>query len=85
MPRIEPPRNCNGCNGYRTPGPSTGRRPKAWSNTTWTGGVRLSEYGRTNHLEGYAEAYAEWSLTGGKSTNAAASMYAETLGWKVKG
>ncbi len=44
----------------------------------------LSEYGRTNHLEGYAEAYAEWSLTGGKSTNKAVATYAETFSWEVK-
>lgn len=34
--------------------------------------------------EGYAEAFAEWSLTNGKTTNAAAKAYADEFGWGEK-
>lgn len=41
----------------------------------------LSPYGRTNPWEGYAEAFAEWHLSKGKTKNKAAKAYAEYEGW----
>jgi hypothetical protein len=40
--------------------------------------------GRNNQntpAEGYAEAFAEWSLTDGKTTNKAAQEYAKRFKW----
>lgn len=45
----------------------------------------LSEYGRTNPQEGYAEAFAEWWVSGGKTDNKAAKAYAERFGWAKPG
>lgn len=44
----------------------------------------LSSYGRSNHLEAYAEAYAEWHLTAGQTTNGAAQAYGRAMGWKTE-
>jgi hypothetical protein len=43
----------------------------------------LSKYGAMNSNEGYAEAHAEYSLTRGTTTNAAAQTYAKVAGWKA--
>lgn len=45
----------------------------------WNGG---SAYGSESWREAYAEAYAEWDLTGGTTTSSAARAYAERYGWK---
>lgn len=41
----------------------------------------MSDYGKGSEFESYAEAFAEWSLTGGKTTNVAAQQYAHDYGW----
>lgn len=41
----------------------------------------MSDYGNSSPYEAYAEAFAEWSLTGGKTTNVAARQYAADYGW----
>jgi hypothetical protein len=41
----------------------------------------MSDYGKSSPYEAYAEAFAEWSLTGGKTTNVAAQQYARDYGW----
>lgn len=42
----------------------------------------LSDYGRFyNQHEGYAEAFAEWSLSGGRTGNVAAQTFAREFGW----
>ena len=41
----------------------------------------LSPYGQTKPVEGYAEAFAEYTMTKGETTNVAAQTYATTLGW----
>jgi hypothetical protein len=41
----------------------------------------LSEYGRNNAHEAYAEAFAEWTITGGKTDSAVAATYASIFGW----
>lgn len=41
----------------------------------------LSRYGLTNIHEAYAEAFAEWALTRGKTSNVAAQTYAQVFGW----
>jgi len=42
----------------------------------------LSEYGRTNKYEGYAESFADWWTSRGKTTNPATRAYAEKYGWR---
>jgi hypothetical protein len=42
----------------------------------------LSQYGKTNVAESYAEAYAQW-IHGGPGSSAAADAYAAKFGWKV--
>lgn len=44
----------------------------------------MSGYGQQNHREGFAEAFAEWSLTGGQTTNEATNSYADLAGWREK-
>jgi GNAT superfamily N-acetyltransferase len=41
----------------------------------------LSTYGRFNDYEHLAEGWAEWSLTGGSTTNPASTYFAETYNW----
>lgn len=41
----------------------------------------LSDYGNSLPQEGYAEAFAEWHTTEGKTTNLAAKAYARNEGW----
>lgn len=41
----------------------------------------MSRYGRTNEHEGFAEAFAEWHLSGGRTRSGAASWYAEEFEW----
>ena len=41
----------------------------------------LSEYGKSNPHEAYAECFAEWTLTGGKTTNPIARTYADRFHW----
>lgn len=41
----------------------------------------LSKYGQTNDFEMYAEAFTEWSLTGGSTSNSAVTYYAEKYEW----
>jgi hypothetical protein len=43
----------------------------------------MSFYGESDYLEAYAEAFAEWALSGGKTTNVAARRYAEEFGWQA--
>lgn len=43
----------------------------------------LSAYGRTMPEEAYAEAFAEWHVTNGSTTNADVRAYAEEYGWKT--
>jgi SPP1 gp7 family putative phage head morphogenesis protein len=43
----------------------------------------LSGYGRSTAHEGYAEAFAEWWLTRGQTTNPAAQAYAREFGWRL--
>ncbi|MCG5459628.1 phage portal protein [Micromonospora sp. PSH03] len=45
-------------------------------------GDSLSEYGLSDHKEAYAEAFAEWYLSGGTTDNEAAQNYAKGFGWK---
>lgn len=49
------------------------------------GGQRehLSPYGQSDHREGYAEAFAEWWLSGGTTDNPGVRAYAERYGWKA--
>lgn len=46
-------------------------------------GEFLSGYGQTSAAEAYAEAFAEWVLTRGQSSNAGVQGYAKRFGWKV--
>lgn len=41
----------------------------------------LSAYGESSPREAYAEAFAEWYLTKGRTSNAAAKHYAQKFGW----
>jgi hypothetical protein len=41
----------------------------------------MSEYGRMNYAEAHAEAFAEWSLTDGKTTSPSTRLYARDLRW----
>jgi hypothetical protein len=43
---------------------------------------KMSSYGRTGSQEAYAEAFAEFSLTGGNTPNKTVQKYAATFGWK---
>jgi hypothetical protein len=43
----------------------------------------MSEYGNTNINEAYAEAYAEWILSYGTTTNDAALYFANKYGWPI--
>jgi hypothetical protein len=45
------------------------------------GSVGLSAYGQASPREAYAEAFAEWYLTKGHTTNNAALFYAEKFDW----
>lgn len=52
---------------------------KEWWLTTLAGG--MSSYGASDPIEGYAEAFAEWSLTRGSTSNRAALSYAHRYRW----
>lgn len=41
----------------------------------------MSDYGREAEAEGYAEAFVEWSVTGGDTDNFAAMWYAREYNW----
>jgi len=41
----------------------------------------FGEYGAKNQIEGHAEAFAEWYLSGGDTDNQAAISYADMYGW----
>jgi uncharacterized protein with gpF-like domain len=43
----------------------------------------LSQYGSTNIYEGYAEAFADFWISKGKSTNLATIEYAKAFGWRL--
>lgn len=43
----------------------------------------LSGYGQSEPAEGYAEAFAEWVLTQGRTTNRASWAYAKRFGWRT--
>ena len=43
--------------------------------------LETSGYGATNEYEKYAEAYTEWSLTNGETTNITAQTYADKYFW----
>lgn len=45
----------------------------------------MSTYGRSDKYESYAEAFAEWSLTGGRSESPAVSYFSETYNWGSEG
>lgn len=47
------------------------------------GGGGLSEYGKSSPREAYAEAFAEWTLSKGATSNKAAKDYAERFKWKA--
>lgn len=47
----------------------------------WDLGYQLSAYGQTGPAEGYAEAFAEWILTQGRTSNPAARVYADRYSW----
>ena len=49
--------------------------------TAWGTSARMSAYGRSADVEGYAEAFAEWTATGGKTNNQAVLDYGEWFGW----
>lgn len=61
---------------------------KSWDDdrklgTLWNGNdPNMSDYGRTSPYEAQAEAFAEWYLTNGKTTNSTVLKYATTYGWK---
>jgi len=59
----------------------TGNRAmrRVWRNNDFAFG----KYGRSSVHEGYAEAFAEWYLTRGLTTNAAAKAYAREFGWRL--
>jgi len=40
-----------------------------------------STYGKTNEIESYAESFAEWALTKGKTNYLSVKQYAEYYGW----
>lgn len=42
------------------------------------------EYASTNQHEMYAESFADWATSGGKSTNPVTVAYAKEFGWKAK-
>ena len=46
-------------------------------------GNGMSMYGKTNEYEGYAESYAEWSVTNGSTKNKASVAYAKTFKWEI--
>lgn len=48
-------------------------------------GGGLSEYGKWDSRESFAESFAEWHLTKGKSTNPAVTYYSETYNWGAEG
>ena len=50
--------------------------------TEWGTSSRMSAYGRSSDVEGYAEAFAEWTATGGKTNNQAVLDYGEMFGWQ---
>jgi hypothetical protein len=58
-------------------GPAKGSRARFRQHT-----ADLSQYGRRSVLEARAEAFAEWELTKGATTNPAARAYAAAEGWK---
>ena len=41
----------------------------------------VSEYGRTNGAETWAESYTEWALTGGRTSNPASQYFADKYFW----
>jgi hypothetical protein len=41
----------------------------------------VSEYGRTNGAETWAESYTEWALTGGRTSNPASKYFADKYFW----
>lgn len=45
--------------------------------------VDMSDYGMTQGWEGLAEAFAEWHLSEGKTSNLSATMFAKVLGWRT--
>lgn len=51
----------------------------------WANGNRngLSEYARKLTFEGYAESFADWVTSGGRSTNEATRLYAQYHKWPV--
>lgn len=48
-------------------------------------GGGLSEYGKWDSRESFAESFAEWHLTGGRSTNPAVQYFSETYNWGSEG
>lgn len=46
-------------------------------------GVGLSQYGRSSPAEAYAESFADWVTSGGKTVNPATLAYRDHYGWEV--
>lgn len=62
----------------------TARRDERKVIKTWREyGGDLSGYGQTSPFEGYAEAFAEWYLSVGRTDNEAALAYARVFGWRI--
>lgn len=58
-------------------------RDDPWWRKHFKDSPEMSEKGRTNAREGYAEAFAEWLLSQGQTTNPVARQYAAHYGWPV--
>lgn len=56
---------------------SDGDSIKAWGESM----DGVSTYGLFSHREAFAEAFAEWNLSGGQTSNPSARAYAERYGW----
>lgn len=54
-----------------------------WKNKADEIGEGLSRYGKTDKYEGFAESFADWFTSGGKSTNPATQAYAKYYGWET--
>lgn len=48
---------------------------------TLPAGTGMSEYGKSNAHEAYAEAFTEYTLTGGKTDNKVTQLYAKVFNW----
>jgi hypothetical protein len=58
--------------------PGHERQQKLWTKLKSKG---ASNYGSKNHVEGHAEAFAEWWLSNGQTINEFSRAYADFFGW----